>query len=269
MKRIVLLTTMFAISIMMVCSSFAAPVLLAEAPSEVGGSNDVNIIVQPTTEAVIEIHSESDDTGAIPEQTIYKNKDGSVIITEPSPSVHSILGALGWDTSTMNGSTIKYVSCDTLNVREMPTTDSEIIRTVKFNDELEVLSTIDGWSMIVDNNDLGFAFVSNEYLMDEKQNMRYLGRYLLTAYCCEEYPHICNAGYPYVTRTGLKPRPGYIAVDPRVIPLHSRVMINGVVYQAEDTGGHIKGDRIDICMWTHKEASDFGSKRADVYLLVE
>lgn len=262
MKRIVSLSTMFVISIMMACSSFAAPVLLAEAPSEVGGSsNDVNIIVQPTTEAVIEIHSESDDAGAIPEQTIYKNKDGSAIITEPS---HSILDTLGWDTST-----IKYVSCDTLNVREMPTTDSEIIRTVKFNDELEVKATIDGWSMIVDNNDLGFAFVSNEYLMDEKQNMRYLGRYLLTAYCCEEYPHICNAGYPYVTRTGLKPRPGYIAVDPRVIPLHSRVMINGVVYQAEDTGGHIKGDRIDICMWTHKEASDFGSKRADVYLLVE
>ena len=45
-----------------------------------------------------------------------------------------------------------------------------------------------------------------------------------------------------------------IAVDPKVIPLGSRVEINGQIYIAEDTGGAIKGNRIDMCVSSHAEA---------------
>ena len=67
-------------------------------------------------------------------------------------------------------------------------------------------------------------------------------------------------------------RPGVIAVDPRVIPLGSRVMIKypGGKTQfavAEDTGGAIKGRRIDVAMWTVKEAERFGIKPVKVYIL--
>jgi len=57
-----------------------------------------------------------------------------------------------------------------------------------------------------------------------------------------------------------------IAVDPRVIPLGSKVRMNGREYVAEDTGGAIKGKRIDLFMGSHNEAMRFGKKFIDVYI---
>ena len=87
----------------------------------------------------------------------------------------------------------------------------------------------------------------------------------LTAYCCENYPHICNNGDSTITATGTRTTPGRtIAVDPRVIPYGSEVVINGHTYIAEDCGGNIKGNRVDICFPTHREALSFGVQYADV-----
>lgn len=74
------------------------------------------------------------------------------------------------------------------------------------------------------------------------------------------------------TRLGTQIRPGVIAVDPRVIPLGSQVMIkypDGTKEYAvaEDTGGAIKGHRIDVAKWTVKEANRFGVKPVKVYVL--
>lgn len=74
------------------------------------------------------------------------------------------------------------------------------------------------------------------------------------------------------THMGTKVRPGVIAVDPRIIPLGSRVMIkypdgSKEYAVAEDTGGAIKGHRIDIAKWTVKEAYRFGIKPVKVYVL--
>ncbi|SDF20740.1 3D domain-containing protein [Sporomusa acidovorans] len=74
------------------------------------------------------------------------------------------------------------------------------------------------------------------------------------------------------THLGTQVRPGVIAVDPRVIPLGSRVMIkypdgSKEYAVAEDTGGAIKGHRIDIAKWTVKEAYRFGIKPVKVYVL--
>lgn len=57
-----------------------------------------------------------------------------------------------------------------------------------------------------------------------------------------------------------------IAVDPRVIPLGSKVRMNGREYVAEDTGGAIKGKQIDLFMGSHNEAMRFGKKFIDVYI---
>jgi 3D (Asp-Asp-Asp) domain-containing protein len=74
------------------------------------------------------------------------------------------------------------------------------------------------------------------------------------------------------THLGTEVRPGVIAVDPRVIPLGSRVMIkypNGHTEYAvaEDTGGAIKGRRIDVAKWTETEANRFGIQPVKVYVL--
>lgn len=74
------------------------------------------------------------------------------------------------------------------------------------------------------------------------------------------------------TYLGTNIRPGVIAVDPDVIPLGSRVYIEypdgrGVYAVAEDTGGAIKGNRIDIAKWSVPEAEDFGMQKVKVYVL--
>lgn len=74
------------------------------------------------------------------------------------------------------------------------------------------------------------------------------------------------------TFLGTQVRPGIIAVDPRIIPLGSRVYIqypdgHGEYAVAEDTGGAIKGNRIDVAKWTVNEAEDFGIQHVKVFVL--
>ena len=66
------------------------------------------------------------------------------------------------------------------------------------------------------------------------------------------------------TATGRKPVVGRtIAVDPKVIPYGSRVFIPGFGWRvAEDTGGQIKGNRIDILVENEEKAYDLGRKSA-------
>lgn len=70
------------------------------------------------------------------------------------------------------------------------------------------------------------------------------------------------------TATGVMPSAGQtIAVDPRVIPLGSHVLINGKEYIAQDTGGLIKGNRIDIFMDSEAECVNFGAQYIEVEVL--
>ncbi len=71
-----------------------------------------------------------------------------------------------------------------------------------------------------------------------------------------------------ITATGIKVHPGIVAVDPRVIPLGSVVYIEGMgKFLAADTGGAIKGNKIDIYMTSRKEALKFGRRQVKVYIL--
>lgn len=95
-----------------------------------------------------------------------------------------------------------------------------------------------------------------------------LGEFKLTAYCtCSA---CCGQWSDGVTATGTRATPGRtIAVDPDVIPLGSKVYINGFEYTAEDTGGAIKGKRIDVLFPTHQEALNFGVQYAEVAIITE
>lgn len=84
-----------------------------------------------------------------------------------------------------------------------------------------------------------------------------------TAYC---------AGCSGVTATGvnLKANPGLkvIAVDPNVIPLGSKVYVEGYgTAVAADTGGAIKGNRIDVFIPSQSVAENFGRKTVQVTVL--
>ena len=57
-----------------------------------------------------------------------------------------------------------------------------------------------------------------------------------------------------------------IAVDPEVIPLGSEVMIDGHIYIAEDTGGAIKGKKIDMFVGTEAESISYGVQEHEVFV---
>ncbi|APH19288.1 3D domain-containing protein [Clostridium botulinum] len=75
------------------------------------------------------------------------------------------------------------------------------------------------------------------------------------------------------TATGEKPNRnpnGYstIAVDPRVIRIGARVYVEGYGYAiAHDTGGDIKGNRIDLFMNSEAECNSWGRRSVKVYIL--
>lgn len=75
-------------------------------------------------------------------------------------------------------------------------------------------------------------------------------------------------GAKAVAGTGEKHNPHLIAVDPRVIPLGTKLYISGYGFAwAKDIGGAIKGNRIDILFATHEQALRFGRRRLKIYLL--
>ena len=83
-----------------------------------------------------------------------------------------------------------------------------------------------------------------------------------------------NGGYAGQTATGVPLDKGVIAVDPRVIPLGSRVYIEALdgswsygFAVAADTGGAIKGNRVDLCYRTQYECIQFGRRKCRVYIL--
>ncbi len=98
-----------------------------------------------------------------------------------------------------------------------------------------------------------------------------IGDFTLTAYTLDYH---CTGKRPSqpgfgITASGTHARVGRtIAVDPRVIPIGSRVFIEGIGSRiAEDTGGGVKGRHLDILFPSEHAAVTFGVKRhVRVYL---
>jgi len=75
-------------------------------------------------------------------------------------------------------------------------------------------------------------------------------------------------GNGHYTFGGNLVRKGLVAVDPTVIPLGTRLFIPGYGHAiADDIGGAIKGNRIDMAFGSHNEAMDFGRQQVTVYIL--
>ena len=93
-----------------------------------------------------------------------------------------------------------------------------------------------------------------------------LGEFELTWYCTG--PCCCGSYANGLTATGTPATPGRtIAVDPEKIPYGTHVMIAGREYVAEDCGGAIRGNRIDILAGNHAEALQNGRQTAGVYVI--
>ena len=80
-----------------------------------------------------------------------------------------------------------------------------------------------------------------------------------------------STAYTYTgnkTATGIAAREGLIAVDPKVIAMGSKVYVEGYGYAlAADTGGDIRGNRIDVFFSTLRQCLDWGRKPVRIYVL--
>lgn len=150
-----------------------------------------------------------------------------------------------------------------VNKRSQPSTDAEVIGTYVYRDIVEVVAKGNGWYKTTDG---GYIY-ENATSLEKPPTMTNLGAFKITAYCnCR----ICcgKNSIHGLTRTGTVPQENHtISVDPRVIPLGSKVMIGGQIYTAEDTGSAIKGNIIDMYFNSHQVAKEYGVKWLDVYIL--
>lgn len=100
--------------------------------------------------------------------------------------------------------------------------------------------------------------------MTSIDNLKFKKAINVVATAYTPYDPGCNG----ITATGTKAGPGVIAVDTDVISFGTRVYIPGYgIGVAEDTGGAIVGNRIDVCYNTVTEAYKWGVKNVTIYVL--
>lgn len=133
------------------------------------------------------------------------------------------------------------------------------------------------WAQAVTENLQDTSEAANAIIVNEGEainvsstaKLKPLGDFRITHYCACS---ICCGPYSGMnsTASGVPPVTNRtIAVDPEQIPYGTKVVVNGQVYVAEDCGGGIKKNCIDIYVATHEEACSKGMYHTEVYLLEE
>lgn len=160
-------------------------------------------------------------------------------------------------------------------LRTLPDSNSTNITTLPVGTEVIVLGEAQGGYKMVQYNGMTGYILDNTNVSTIDVNK--LGGepvlFSCTAYCscricCGSYSPEVRGGVAH-TATGTVPEEGRtIAVDPTVIPYGTKVYIDGLgVYIAEDCGGAIKGNHIDIYFSSHEGAKAFGTQRLYVTIV--
>lgn len=162
------------------------------------------------------------------------------------------------------------VTASKLNVRKGPSTKYSTIGSLYKNKNVTILDESNGWYKVNLNGKEGWA--SKKYIkvggnssssntsQNNSNNNQVVRKMnvVATAY----------TGYS-TTSTGQKPVWGTIAVDPKVIPYGTKVYIPkfGRTFIANNTGGAIKGNKIDIFMNTRSECYNWGRRTIEIQIL--
>lgn len=160
---------------------------------------------------------------------------------------------------------VYYVNATVLNVRSGAGTNNSIIGKLANGQAVKVTNDAgNGWAAIEFNG--GTAYVYKQYLSAQTVKAAQEIQVEATAYT----PY--DEGMSGITATGIDirkdPNMKLIAVDPKVIPLGSKVWVDGYGEAiAGDTGGAIKGNRIDVLMPTKDQAFQWGRKTVTIRVL--
>ena len=100
---------------------------------------------------------------------------------------------------------------------------------------------------------------------DGKIELAEAGTFLCTAYCTEQYPHICGEGHG-ITASGQPIQAGVtVAADQSIFPYGTVLYIEGIgIRILQDKGGAVQGNHLDVAVDTHENAlawSGYGNHR--------
>lgn len=106
---------------------------------------------------------------------------------------------------------------------------------------------------------------ANENALPDGLTKEYAGEFLCTAYCTEEYPHICGTG-DGITASGQPIQADVtVAADRALLPYGTVLYIEGVgVRVVQDKGAGVQGYHLDVAVDTHENAlawSGYGEHR--------
>ena len=165
------------------------------------------------------------------------------------------------------------VTASKLNVRKGPSTKYSLVGSLYKNKSVTILDESNGWYKVNFNGKEGWA--SKKYIKVSEDNTS--SDTSQTSNSNNNQGNVVRTmtvqasaytGYS-TTSTGQKPVWGTIAVDPRVIPYGTKVYIPqfGRTFIANNTGGAIKGNKIDIFMNTKKECYNWGRRTIEIQIL--
>ena len=114
---------------------------------------------------------------------------------------------------------------------------------------------------------LGFSWLGVKEVEASERSIRSLGIFKITWYCpCRK----CSGKWDHQTSSGAYATEGRtVAVDKHVIKEGTHLLINGHEYIAEDTGGGVRGNHIDIFNEFHTMCLDdaHGEKYWEVFII--
>ncbi len=176
--------------------------------------------------------------------------------------------------ASMHKSEIVYKTARYVKMYEKPDAKSGVMMSIPEGTVILVFGSGEGeYCRIAYKGKSGY--IKSDAITDNTKDVNAGGGELfeITAYCpcqkcCQKYSNELNGGEPH-TATGTVPEAGRtIAVDPSVIPYGSVVEIEGLgTFIAEDCGGKIKENHIDVYFETHEEAVAFGKKTLHVLVV--
>lgn len=154
------------------------------------------------------------------------------------------------------------------SMRGMPGESDDLLASLPAGTSVMLLGEKDGYAMVQYDGMVGY--VLGDDLMNSVEYARLNGEatlFTITGYCscricCGQYSPEVTGNIPH-TATGTVPEEGRtIAVDPKVIPYGTHVTIEGMgTYIAEDCGGGITNNHIDMYFNSHEDALKFGKRQ--------
>jgi len=159
--------------------------------------------------------------------------------------------------------------------------EKETVIKYTYEDDREVIRSLEEETILTESQDRVIRKGAEMlYITDQGKPYRCSAIYTMrsSAYdlsfeSCGKYPDHPAYG---ITRSGTKARPGVVAVDPGKIKLKSKLYVESMdrtqdygFASAEDTGGAIKSNRIDLFIGNNREAYRYGMRYVKVYVLDE